>query len=503
MNMKNKYFAYLEWEFLEEPIITRKINPTKKLPKGDKEIKIFRDDQYKLCGLIRGKEDNSFFFGRDIGKPGESVDQFNISGSENGGYIKYSIQHCYLRELRAFNKGKDTSWEVDINMFSINRKYKNENEFNTSINWYINGPSKYIFCHSTKRDSTITYFRERFSEKDKTFNSLKSKDMIIHSTDIDFIKIDVLEYPFLIIYVPKKYGPIWSNNIGIEYCKNWGKIPDEEERKIISELCSYIFGRQLLYVGHSIFDNENCLIEEYACNPWGNYPRSLCSLPDMPPIRIDKPICGSKSENLINQLLPSYFTYREPYNLKNALWFFWFAQSMPVDASLSLYFSALEAIMNGWFKSDKSKSKGKFLKEKEFKSIFKEELESIKKKLENKEKEIKDKFNSFEEKINIDFIYNGIRKRLQFINDMGVMDRFNQFFNEINLKVGNKEWDAIRARHSIAHGRASTKDEDIDKFFTHSMIFVTLLNKVILKLLGYSGDYIDRNIIGWNDKYLM
>ena len=58
--MEKEDFSYLEWEFLTKPITFSKIDSNDKLPMGNKEIKIFRDDQYNMKGIITGNEDTSF-----------------------------------------------------------------------------------------------------------------------------------------------------------------------------------------------------------------------------------------------------------------------------------------------------------------------------------------------------------------------------------------------------------------------------------------------------------
>lgn len=497
--MKNKQFSYLEWEFLEEPIVISKINATEKLPQGKKEIKVFRDDHYMLNGIITGKEDPYFFQERKFGLPGENVDQFNISGSDYEDYYKYSIQFCFLGESKVQTKEEDTNWKVNIKMFSIKRTNINENKADTLIDWYLNGPNQQIFCHSTKRDFLYKYIRERSITIDEILHSLEAENSK-GSTDFDFIKLNAFDNTFLITRVPKEYGPIWSNNIGIEYKNKWGKIPSEEERIMIFELCSFIFGCQLLQIGYTLYDEENNLVEEYACNPWGTYPKTLCSIPDAPPIRIDRPIFSTKAENLINYLLPLYKSYKKSYNLNDGLWLYWLARIMPLGSQLPIYSSAIESLMNGWFKSENSESHGKFIEDKEFEELLKYEINLIKEKIENKKNEIRNKPKLTQNDVEKGAMYDGILKRLNLINKMGVMDRFRRFFKEIELDITDLEWETIKARSNIAHGRIETQDDQIEKQYQFAMTYDTLFHKVILKLLGYSGDYIDRSIIGWKDK---
>ena len=158
-----------------------------------------------------------------------------------------------------------------------------------------------------------------------------------------------------------------------------------EDRKKVGELCSFIFGRQLLSVGYTIYDEDCMLVEEYACNPWSRHPESLCSKPDYHPIRINKASSWGKAEDLISQLLPKYFELRDPLHLKDALWLYWISRDMAVGTSLPLFAAAVETMMNGWFDSTHTKSGGVYLDKATFDGLFQDEISSIGEKLEDLE----------------------------------------------------------------------------------------------------------------------
>ena len=115
---------------------------------------------------------------------------------------------------------------------------------------------------------------------------------------------------------------------------------------------------------------------------------------------------------------------------------------------------------------------------------------------------LRDEMTAIKEKLEGEMYSDRVINRLQDAYLMGVTDRFRFFFEEIVLVVNENEWDAIKARHDIAHGRLATKDEAWEKMVQNTNAYETLLNKIILKLLGYSGDYINRSSIGWRDEQL-
>lgn len=499
--MEKENFAYLEWEFLTKPISISKIDTNENLPMGNKEIKVSRDDQYNIQGIITGKQDTSFFDNIKNGKPGESVVPFNITGTDIDEYHKYLIQYCYLGDLNVHKIVNEVIWEIKLILYSLTRTNINENNAETIIDWYINGPQHQIFCHSTSRELPFQYKKERKISSDETFHTLEA-DGLSRSIDIDFIKVEIPDFTFLINYVPEIYGPEWSNNVGFEYRSEWGKLPKEKERKIISELCSFIFGRQLMNIGYTILDKDNYIIEEYACDPLINEPRTICSKPDAPPIKIHKPIFNKKTEELINQLLPKYIQYRDIYNFKNSLIIYWLARNMPIGSQLPIYSSALESLINGWLKSNNSKSRGKYFKDGDFKKLFNDELDSIKNKIELKKNKINSKSKLNKKENDLIFSLNGILKKVEYLNNMGVNDGIRKFFKEINLELNDIEWETINARNKFAHGRLNTQSEKYEKEYQYSFIYDTLLHKVMLRLLEYTGDYINRSIIGWKDEVL-
>ena len=158
---------------------------------------------------------------------------------------------------------------------------------------------------------------------------------------------------------------------------------------------------------------------------------------------------------------------------------------MPLEPNLPMLAAAVETIMNGWFRHTKSKSRGVFMTKTKFENVLREEIASTKSKL--KEEKEGDK----------------IIKNILKAYVMGVTDRFPVFFDEINLVVGEHEWNAIKRRHVFAHGGIEFDKTEWKPLIRQVQTYETLFHKIILKLLGYSGGYIDRSIVGWKDKQLV
>ena len=93
-------------------------------------------------------------------------------------------------------------------------------------------------------------------------------------------------------------------------------------------------------------------------------------------------------------------------------------------------------------------------------------------------------------------------KAILRLYNLGITERYRVFFEEISLPINANEWEAIKERHKFVHGGISFDRTDWNRTIQHVDIFETVLHKILLKLLGYSGSYIDRSVIDWNDKQL-
>jgi hypothetical protein len=457
------------------------------LPEGKKKIVINRDNHYKLQALLFLKSDSGYFEKEaEKSVPGSLIKLFNVTGSEEYGETYYSLESCYIAGTHISQEGDEESLcEANLEVQGLKVKHHTGTEGVSLTEWYINGPrDNFVFPNRTERKMLSKIFRERSVSRGEKIHSIEVTGGDAESISFDFLRIRAGDLQFLITEVPVGLGPNWSTNIGIEYRKEWGGIPSSEDRDKISELCSFIFGHQLLSVGYTLYGEGYMLVEEYARNPWGGHPESLCSKPDYPPIRINMASSRGKAEDLISQLLPKYFELRDSYHLKDALWLYWITREMAVGTNLPLLAAAVEVIMNGWFKSTQTRSHGVYMEKAHFDSLLRDEMTAIKEKLEG------------------EMYRDRVINRLQDAYLMGVTDRFRFFFEEIVLVVNENEWEAIKARHDIAHGRLATKDEAWEKMVQNTNAYETLLNKIILKLLGYSGDYINRSSIGWRDEQL-
>jgi hypothetical protein len=459
------------------------VNEHERLPKGRKKISVSRDDNYNLSAIL-DFDDPDFIYkpSNSSNLPGSFVESFNITGSDFDNRI-YTLEYSYINTAGTkSDNGGEFSGSANIGFHSLSMKTDNTNKVVHLTEWYLNGPFGHVFSRVTNRKISKVFSRERLESKDNKLESIRVTSEAF-GFSVDFLRVKTDEYQFVIGKVPKGIGPEWSSNIGIEYRTDWGRIPSDLERKKIVELCSFVLGRHLLLVGHSMYDKDEHIVESFACSPWGNFPKSLCSKFDSPPISIGLPQHG-RAEGIINQLLPRYNELCDPLHLMEALWNCWIAREMPAGTNFPILCTGIESMINGWFRFKKSESKGLYIENGKFENLLKEDIERIRNKLNGVP--------------NNDKILNKILASNQF----GITERYRRFFEEINLPLSEKERNAIKSRHIFAHGEASFDKMDQREILQQENTLETLFNKAFLKLLEYSGTFIDYSIVGWPEVQL-
>lgn len=462
------------------------MNDHERLPKGKKKIVIERDDDYNLKAVLHFDDpDFATSYSSTAVPAGSFVEYFEITGSDYMKHRLYTLENSYVDAPRMeINNVEETALgAAKLHLSSLRMRTRNSAEVVHLSEWCLNGPYTHVFSRFTERKLSRVFTKERFESKDNKFDSVKVTCESLNK-GVDFLRIRTDDLQFIIEKVPNGIGPNWSSNIGIEYRTTWeqGRIPNSAEREEILEICSFVLGRQLLPIGYTMYDKGENIVETYACNPWGNSAKSYClKQGDEPPIRLFQPPFG-RAETIISQLLPKYNELCGPLRLKEALWNCWISRQMPLGTNLPILAAGVEFIINGWF-LNKSKS-NVFLDKDKFESLLKEELESI----QNKLKEVPD--------------CEKIMENILRANQAGIMKSYRIFFDDIKLPINDKEWAAIDERHKFVHGKALFSEMDGRTLLKHALTFETLFNKIFLKLLGYSGEFIDYSTIKRPDKQL-
>jgi hypothetical protein len=474
-------FPELEWEFIPEPLIITKVDENERLPKGQKRITITRDIDYNLHGELEFWEDSDYgvsYFSNKI-PAGTFIKYFEITGSNHSGSRHYTLENCSVSNV-GMVIGESAPMKANLFLSELKIKSNPEQDIAHLSEWCLNGPFTPVFSRNTVRKISKSYSKERFEARDMKLESIMRTDAPT-SYAMDHLLINTPYYKFVVAKVPEQLGPNWSSNIGIEYRTSWGKIPNSAEREEIIELLSFVFGRQLLPIGYTAYDKEENVVESYARDPWGYSAKPYCAKEDFPPVPID--IWHKDSaKNAIENLLPMYIQKCEVLNLKEALWNYWISRQMPLGVNCAILGASIEFIMRGWF--NKKSKNNVYLEKNNFENLLSDEIKSIENKLKGMP--------------NGEKIIGNIHRS----NEAGIMKRYALFFKEIGIDVSDSDQAAIEERNVSVHAKALFEETDSQQLAIHARTFEVLFNKTVLKLLGYSGNFIGYTAKGWPERPL-
>lgn len=487
------FLNHLEWEPLHHSYeIPRYENLTKILPLGGKKIVVSRDEEYKIKGLLTGHLENSLpltpLMKGDTYMP---IPRENIKITDFG--AEYEIE--YSIKLNHINSSPDgVDFEAEMNISHLKRTFNQSEKLCWLTEWFLNG-TDIAYDGSISNELEKKYTRIMNKPEDPNLEHSSKLDVIFSDLNVNYSQENSESKGYLFVEfrdennadkyftiqsVPDIYGPSWSKNISIEYKGKWW-IPTPEERKKINEIVSFLIGRQLISIGYTKYNKKGKVIEDFVNSPQiseGIHLQELCkSKFYSSPVNT---LGDGTFHNLriyFRELIPNYLALRDDLNLNEVLGKYWLSKAIPNEAEIIILSASLELLFNSWYNSKNSKSQGNFLSRKKFLEAFSEELDSIKNKLDN----VNWQFPDFKKRF-----YNKIDNS----NQMGFNASIHFFFKEIGLNIGEIEKKAIQCRNNPVHGHI-LKTNEVDELIKMTLAYRTLVNRTILKILGYKREYID------------
>lgn len=340
--------------------------------------------------------------------------------------------------------------------------------------WYLNGPDDFVWRSATSWTTSISHIRHRGKSLERKFERRGPAP-----ASLDHLSVAIPGLVFALHKVPEHFGPEWSTNVAIEYQSVNGVLPSEETRTGVSEIVSFVLGRRLAKIGSTSFSDDGSPVEQTANSPWGDGIESVCGKVDSPPILIERGRGDStNAEELLAVLVPRYLELRAELDLSSALWQYWIANETYLGIELPIYASGVEILAHAWFKSKKSKIKGLYMKQEAFEKLLQDELVAIRQKLAGQP------------------YGDRMLRRVIGAHNMGTNERIPMFLEEIGLVFGPEEKRAMAARNTAVHGRKADSDKELEQLIRSGTAYQVLFNRILLRLLDYGGEYIDRCTLG-------
>lgn len=479
------YLPRIEWESLDRAEFSD-ITVLGPLPPGTTHVQLRRSDDFTLIGSASGEfPDAEAFrsFRREMveGVPSGTLScgaSIEHSDDDESARIDGAYIHRHATKITPGQGRYDLEFETALGVSSF-RWQKKEAAAAWLTDWYLNGPRDFVWTRCSSRKGEVHYERKwnrHDDEQAKRFPGIQHEPLAF-----DHLHVESSLGSIMIHKVPDRFGPSWSQNIGIEYEKRAdGTFPDDEIRRAIAELVSFVVGRRMMHVGSTTFDELGYPVAVMAQQPWGENVRAVCEMQALPPINVSQVRGGASAEQVLGALLPRYLELRTRLRLGDALWRLWLGNEAPLGIDLPIYSAGLDMLAAAWFKSSGSKSKGVYMPKADFDRL------------------LADVFKAAAERLTGVEYGDRMVRRMKGSFQTSQREGTEWFFEEIGLPLGEHERAAMKARNAPAHGGdAGASQQEIDALIRHSSAYKTLFGRTILKLLGYAGEYIDRRSIGF------
>lgn len=334
--------------------------------------------------------------------------------------------------------------------------------------WCLNGPGEdFPFTVLTERRRVVRYERER---KDFPARERELKGSLVALDAIRIPPPPGTNVPAVLGTTPKGLNVDPAlRPCAVEFQVS-GTVPVWDQLDPYLAGVSFVLGRRLIPVGFTLFDDQARQRLHELRSAWAFDLRADCARRSMAPT--------PTSEGVLAALVPRFVDRAASLGLDDAMWLVWLAEAVPLEAALPNLASALECLMSAWFKSMKTKSGGKYMSDADWATVSAEPMKSLASALTGRP--------------NAD----RIERRARGANNFGVNERFERFFEEISLTVGQVEEKAIAARNKAAHG-GSFSPSQYQWLADTVRAYRTLVSRVILALLDWDGNYVDYSTYGF------
>lgn len=482
MTVYEETFPHIEWEWLYEPAVFKNLDLHAPIALHVDKLTLQRDPDYALYAIIEQHQHQV--------QPLEKDPFYNLSHSNRPITLSFTADHntisielsgCVCIHARQLSDPSRESAIITLTLFiqkvGVERiNLKEPQKVGWMTEWFLNGISEFtLFRGRTDRQYSSALLRQRTDLSSAELLSEKSITSTSRSVSPDFFPISYGQWKIFVTEVPDGIGPTWSINIGIEYsADDTGSFPSDQERDAIAELVSFFFGKQLVRIGSTTFDENGNFITRVSQQKMGYpYPQRFHdgpSPPDVFPELGSNPGIGER----IAELLPRYLQLRADIGIDEILYNnLWQADKDPLGSKIPTLVTGIENLAKRWFASQQSPNKGVYIPKREYESLIAPEMVSLKVK--------------FEEIPDGEKVINKINSAFQ----MSTSDRFLRLLTELNLPIGEVEEKVFRDRNKYSHGHILSSDEEINTAMKLSSAARSLFNRIFLRMLNYQGTYID------------
>ena len=345
--------------------------------------------------------------------------------------------------------------------------------------WVLNGSqSGLYFC----RNRTFEY---KFGATSGLYGDMEfpiKESLAEQEYDGRFIHIKYKDTAFDVHFVSDIYGPKWSTNLSISYFEKYGRIPSIEERNLIRDYLSFFIGKRLIYIGESSFDENGSEIGFVMKSPhtYGFDIKQICLNGAKAPIKNESDSLQNYFD-VIQKYIEPFETVYNKLDLESLFSAYWYAKEIAKPMDLPILAGALEYLMKKWYEEVELNPETVLMDKKDFSKRIKPIKELVASQFEGTE------------------YVERMKRSIERMNGMSVNEQFEHFFEGIGMPLGDAEKRALKARNISAHG-AFRGNGSYQEHYMMSQVYTCIITRVVLKLLSYTGKYVDYGTIGHPEK---
>jgi hypothetical protein len=474
----HKAYALVLWELAGQPLELKIADSGGGLPPGVTKITLRRDEDYGLAVTFTATGGKmSDWWGKRDAKDNawKTVTGFTIKADTTlHGEPDYLLEGCHLLGTSASHDVATGEVVASgrLQVWSIDWKPNPGEETDRVVEWYLNGPRGHFYwLDGTDRDvdTKLEVVRIEGSTDQKKFPNTHTS--ALHESSSDAFFLTGKKFRCVIYQGPKDLAPDWANPIGIEFRKEWG-IPGEEERRKISEMAAFIFGTELLPVGHTEFAGE-AIVRAKTTDMRVGPTKYVCEALQYSPFDWGHAFSNSDPYRAgMSNIVDNYLGKAEALGLDVALRYYWLASRSPVGYSFPLLASACEGLVMRWAKAEGGDKVTTVMDGEEFAALAKGPLEQLSK----------------------TFPAGAQEKLLEHLlraNNLTGNQQWKAALAGLGVSLSAAEAEALDKRHIFAHGKESQKLMASGRAFELERALRFLFMRLLLTVLQYAGAYVD------------
>lgn len=364
--------------------------------------------------------------------------------------------------------------ELDINELEV--KYSDKESFYT-IEWITNLRPERCWLWPDSIDWSLKgSYTKKIDSKEKKI-TIEQEDTLGHRHSSNCAGLTIND---LFVFI----GETESKDIDKKY--NPGFIlyegnPNSDVREKVRLGLSYTLGRYLPTLGYSKFDKTWSLVS-YKCICPYDIDQRVYNCQTKPPfdLKIDPYKMNNK---IVSNFVTSFFNNFDKYDLRHISSLYWNALNSTTHVKASQLGATLESLQRKYIKKHEENFQTRLIVRKEWQLLRKKLIETIESSLSNKlngESDI-------------------LLRKIDNLNQTPQSHLTDRFFEILGLELGDIEKDAFRYRNFSAHGK---RPEEFGDLIKNNDVLRTLVNRVLIKILNCSSQYIDYYTVGHPSRVL-